>query len=300
VGKSPLNLTKRSKVLGVPLGRKRTDWKKVAMLGASAASSVAGGLGAKRKASSGMDKGKEMLDKVTSATDQAGSLGKAMSGAGSPVGKVTEAAKSMGSGGSGSDDGRNVMKLRMIIRETIEVGVPKTVAYNQWTQFTELPSIVKGVDSVDQEDDDIVEWTAKIGPSRRTWKAEITEQVPDEKIAWQSKDGPENRGVISFHELDANLTLVAVEMEYFPSGLVEKFGNIFLVARRRVRKDLRLFKHYIELAGEETGAWRGEISKDDEELDSDADEQDDDARAEDDSEDDEIDLTDDEREDANA
>lgn len=298
MGKSPLNLTKRSKVLGVPLGRKRTDWKKVAMLGASAASSVAGGLGAKRKASSGMDKGKEMLSKVTSATDQAGSVGKAMSGAASPIGKVAEAAKSMGGGGS-DDGGRNTMKLRMIIRETIEVGVPKTVAYNQWTQFAELPSIVKGVEAVDQEEDDIVEWTAKIGPSRRTWKAEITEQVPDERIAWRSKEGPENRGVVSFHELDGNLTLVAVEMEYFPSGLVEKTGNIFLVARRRVRKDLRLFKHYIELAGEETGSWRGEISKDDEELDSEHDEQDGDARAEDDA-DEEIDLTDDEREDANA
>lgn len=301
MGKSPLNLTKQSKVLGVPLGRKHTDWKKVAMLGASAASSVAGGLGAKRKAAGGLDKGKEMLGKVSSVTDQAGKVGSAMSGAASPVGKVAEAAKSMGSGGSGSDT-RNVQKLRMIIRETVEVGVPKTVAYNQWTQFTELPSIVKGVDAVEQEEDDLVEWTAKIGPSRRTWKAEITEQVPDEKIAWQSKEGPENRGVISFHELDANLTLVAVEMEYFPSGLVEKFGNIFLVARRRVRKDLRLFKHYIELAGEETGAWRGEISKDDEEFDSDNDEQEeqDDVRAEDDSEDSEIDLTEDEREDANA
>ena len=291
MSKSPLNLSKRSKVLGVPLGRKRTNWKKVAVLGASAASSVAGGIGAKRKASSGLGKGKELLDKVTSAGDQAGSVGKAMAGAASPVGKVAEAAKSLGSGGSASDD-RNVQKLRMIIRESIEVAVPKTVAYNQWTQFTELPSIVKGVDSVEQEDDDLVEWTAKIGPSRRTWKAEITEQVPDEKIAWQSKEGPENRGVISFHELDGNLTLVVVEMEYFPSGLVEKFGNLFLVARRRVRKDLRLFKHYIELAGEETGAWRGEISKDDEDLDSDSDDSDD--------SDEEIDLRDDEREEANA
>lgn len=267
MGKSPLNLTKRSKVLGVPLGRKHTDWKKIAMLGASAASSVAGGLGAKRASSS--------------------------------VGKAAEAAKSKTPGGGDSDGERNVQKLRMIIRESIEVAVPVTVAYNQWTQFTELPSIVKGVDSVDQEDDDLVEWTAKIGPSRRTWKAEITEQVPDEKISWQSKEGPENRGVISFHELDGNLTLVVVEMEYFPSGLVERFGNLFLVARRRVRKDLRLFKHFIELAGEETGAWRGEISKDEE----DADDGDDETHAEDDVEDDEdqdIDLTDDDREDADA
>jgi uncharacterized membrane protein len=232
MGKSLLSLSKRSTLLGLPVGRKQTDWKKIAMLGVGAASSVAGM--AKRKASGGSSG----EDDDTQAESR---------------------------NGSASDGGRNVQKLRMIIRESIEVAVPKTVAYNQWTQFTELPSIVKGVESVDQEDDDVVEWTAKIGPATRTWKAQITEQVPDEKIAWQSKDGPEHRGVISFHELDANLTLVTVEMEYFPHGLVEKTGNIFLVARRRVRKDLRLFKHFIELEGEETGAWRGEIDLRDEE-----------------------------------
>jgi hypothetical protein len=30
-------------------------------------------------------------------------------------------------------------------------------------------------------------------------------------------------------------------------------------------KDLRLYKHYIELTGEETGAWRGEITPDEDE-----------------------------------
>jgi uncharacterized membrane protein len=241
-----LNLQKRSKVLGLPMGRKTTDWTKVAMLGAGAASTLVSGVGAARRA---------LKSHSSDASD--------------------ETTKNEGAGGKdsgdGSSGGRNVQKLRMIIRETIEVAVPKTVAYNQWTQFADLPSIVKGVKAVDQEEDDLVQWTAKIGPSRRTWKAEITEQVPDEKIAWESKEGPENRGVISFHELDNNLTLVAVEMEYFPSGPVEKFGNLFLMARRRVRKDLRLFKHYIELAGEETGAWRGEIPAEDDDADEDID-----------------------------
>lgn len=266
---SPLNLHKRSKLLGLPLGRKRTDWKKVAMLGAGAASTLAGGLEAKRKASQGTAKAKAVVD------------------------KATEAVTSVGSDDDDDDGGgdRNVQELRRIIRESIEVGVPKTVAYNQWTQFAELPSIVKGVEDVEQEDDDLVEWTAKIGPSRRTWTAKITEQVPDEKIAWESQEGPENRGVVSFHELDANLTLVVVEMEYFPSGVVEKVGNLFLVARRRVRNDLRLFKHFIELAGEETGAWRGEITEDAEDAEEPSD-------ASDGDEDEEIDLRD--REDAGA
>jgi hypothetical protein len=69
---------------------------------------------------------------------------------------------------------------------------------------------------------------------------------------------------VTFHTLDDNLTRVHVEMEYFPKGVIEKTGNVFLSARRRARKDLRLFKHFIEMRNEETGEWRGEISKDSE------------------------------------
>jgi hypothetical protein len=32
---------------------------------------------------------------------------------------------------------------------------------------------------------------------------------------------------------------------------VEKFGNLFLTVRHRVRKDLRLFKHHLELQSED-------------------------------------------------
>lgn len=43
--------TKRSSVLGVPVGRRRTDWARVGKLGAAgvgALSTAAGGIGAKR------------------------------------------------------------------------------------------------------------------------------------------------------------------------------------------------------------------------------------------------------------
>lgn len=44
-----------------------------------------------------------------------------------------------------------------------------------------------------------------------------------------------------------------VQMEYHPAGAVETVGNFFRMQRRRVRKDLRLFKHFIELRGEPVG-----------------------------------------------
>jgi hypothetical protein len=48
-------------------------------------------------------------------------------------------------------------------------------------------------------------------------------------------------------------------MEYHPSGAVEQIGNLFLAPRKRTRRALKLFKHYMELEAETTGSWRGEI-----------------------------------------
>ena len=280
MSRAPRMFTKRSKILGLPIGRRRTDWNKVRKVGAAGlgvATSVAGTVGAKRAGGAltqrvsdairtPLEKSKETLEGAKTTGDEVGAIGKAMSAAKTPFGKIAAGFKAVGGDGDGDGggEGGNLKKLRLIIKESIDVAVPRTVAYNQWTQFEELSSILKGVANVSQEDDDVLNWSVKIGPSRRQWRARITEQNPDERIVWESSDGTENRGVISFHSLDSNLTRVQVEMEYFPRGPIEKIGNVFLSARRRVRKDLRLFKHYMELAGEETGAWRGEISKDEE------------------------------------
>jgi uncharacterized membrane protein len=56
-------------------------------------------------------------------------------------------------------------------------------------------------------------------------------------------------GTTSFHGLDDRLTRVMVEVEYHPRGLLETVGNFFRMPRRRVRRDLRLFKNHAELQG---------------------------------------------------
>lgn len=276
--KAPLP-TKRSSVLGMPVGRRQTDWARVGKLGAlgvGALSTAAGGVGAKRaggrlkeKVNDQVEQGREAVQKVGDAAQQASSIGKSVGGpiskVGSLVGKVTgSSGDESGDEEGGDNEGggqENLKKLRLIIKEGIDVGVPLKTAYNQWTQFADLPQFMKGPQSVDQEEDDEVRWAVKIGPSRRRWTAKILEQTPDERIVWESTEGIENRGTVTFHKLDRNLTRVHVEMEYFPHGIVEKVGNIFLMARKRVRKDLRLYRHFLELNGEETGEWRGEIEE---------------------------------------
>jgi uncharacterized membrane protein len=60
------------------------------------------------------------------------------------------------------------------IIESIDVDVPVTTAYNQWTQFEEFPSFMEGVESVEQIDDRNLHWKAEIGGQTLEWNAEIT------------------------------------------------------------------------------------------------------------------------------
>ena len=219
--------TKRSTVLGLPVGRQRTDWARIGKMGAvgiGALSTAAGGVGAKRaggrlkdKVTDQAEQGRETMEKVGEAAERASSIGKSVGGpiskVGSVVGKITGSSSDDEGGGDEGGGQENLKKLRLIIKEGIDVGVPLKTAYNQWTQFADLPQFMKGPQSVDQEEDDETRWVVKIGPPRRRWTAKIVEQDPDERIVWESTEGTENRGTVTFHRLDRNLTRVHVEME---------------------------------------------------------------------------------------
>src|SRR3954449_9554980 len=157
------------------------------------------------------------------------------------------------SGGSGN-------KKFMAIIEDIHIGVPVDVAYDQWTQFQEFASFMKGVESVDQTDDVSSNWRAKVFKSRRNWKATVTEQIPDRKIAWSTEGAKgTTKGVVTFHPLADDLTQVLLVIEYYPQGLFEKTGNIWRAQGRRARLDLKHFRRFVMMRGEATGSWRGEI-----------------------------------------
>src|SRR5215213_9306755 len=157
------------------------------------------------------------------------------------------------SGGSGN-------KKFMNIIEDITVGVPVDVAYDQWTQFQEFASFMKGVDSVDQTDELNSNWRVKVFKSRRNFKATVTEQIPDRKIAWTTEGAKGTvKGVVTFHPLADDLTQILLVREYYPPGLFEKTGNLWRAQGRRTRLNLNPFRPSIMMRGEGTGSWRGEI-----------------------------------------
>ena len=143
--------------------------------------------------------------------------------------------------------------------ESIDVNVPLSTAYNQWTQFEEFPRFMEGVKSVTQTDDTHLHWVAEVGGVEREWDAEITEQHPDERVAWRATSGTKNAGVVTFHRLDDNTTRVTLQMDVDPDGPVESVGTALGFLDRRVKGDLERFKEFVEGRGSETGAWRGEV-----------------------------------------
>jgi len=147
------------------------------------------------------------------------------------------------------------------VEKSIEVEVPVTTAYNQWTQFEEFPRFMEGVKEVKQLDDKRLHWKAEIAGVEREWDARITEQEPDMRIAWRSEGGADNGGVVTFHKLDDARTKVMLQVEFEPEGLVEEVGDKLGFVSRRASGDLERFKEFIEERGRETGAWRGRVEQ---------------------------------------
>jgi uncharacterized membrane protein len=147
------------------------------------------------------------------------------------------------------------------VEESIDVNVPVTTAYNQWTQFEEFPKFMDGVKSVTQIDDTRLRWVAEIGGKEEQWEAEIREQQPDRKIAWRARDGQYNSGTVAFEPLGDNQARINVVMEHETEGLTETLGSALGADSRKVKGDLERFKELVESRGTETGAWRGEVEQ---------------------------------------
>lgn len=172
---------------------------------------------------------------------------------------VTEKAKEAFGGGKGKSKSSGGGKSMNIV-EVLDVGVPLRTAYDYWTQYDRFSSFAKGVQDVSTEDEATSDWKVKIGPSSRSFKATVQEQVPDERIVWTSEGSKgTTRGAVSFHELTPNLTRIVLVVEYYPSGFFEKTGNLWRAQGRRIRLDFKHFQRYVTLTDEEPDGWRGEI-----------------------------------------
>lgn len=145
--------------------------------------------------------------------------------------------------------------------EWIDLDVPVSTAYNQWTQFEEFPKFMATVESVQQVDDTHLHWRANVAGKTKEWDAEITEQIPDKRIAWRSTGGVQNSGVVTFHKISDSRTRVMLQMDYEPETLVEKVADAGGAVKLTTKGNLKRFKALLESRGRETGAWRGAVTQ---------------------------------------
>jgi uncharacterized membrane protein len=148
---------------------------------------------------------------------------------------------------------------RMPVQQSVDIGAPIETVYNQWTQFEDWPSFMHRVTRVTQEDDCTLSFATKIWGKTKEFTANIETQWPNERIKWSVSQGMTHTGVVTFHELAPNLTRVLLSFDVEPGSLIEKAARGMRHVKRAARADLHRFKALIEMAGLETGAWRGRI-----------------------------------------
>lgn len=208
--------------------------------------------------------GPGLMAAVTGAKSMAEGKGPARSALSAGFAGVKEKVSGLfGGGKKGGKGGRQKLKVTNIV-ETIDVGVPRRLAYDQWTQFREFPTFTKKVENVEQEEDQKLHWKAQVLWSHREWDSTILKQVPDECIVWRSK-GPKGHvdGAVTFHELTPDLTRILLVLEYHPQGLFERTGNIWRAQGRRARLELKHYRRHVMsnvlLNPDDVEGWRGEI-----------------------------------------
>jgi len=146
------------------------------------------------------------------------------------------------------------------VESSIDVNVPISTAYNQWTQFEDFPKFMPNVHEVRQLDDKHLHWRADVAGKEEQWDAEITEQIPDERIAWRSTSGVKNGGVVTFHRISDFKTRIMLQIDYEPQGIDEQLGDALGMVKMQARASLKGFKKLLESRGRETGAWRGSVA----------------------------------------
>jgi hypothetical protein len=210
--------------------------------------------------------GPGLMAAVTGARNVAEGKSPARSMLGAGWAGMKEKVRGLFGGGKGKSGGKQKLKLTNIV-ESVDVGVPVRLAYNQWTQFEDFPTFTKKVEQARPDEDDQklkVNWKAQVFWSHREWEATITDQRPDERIIWTStgQKGHVN-GAVTFHELAPNLTKIVVVLEYHPQGMFERTGNLWRAQGRRTRLELKHFQRHVMahalLNPDDVEGWRGTI-----------------------------------------
>jgi uncharacterized membrane protein len=147
----------------------------------------------------------------------------------------------------------NAGEEAMRAKTAVTVKRPVEEVYRYWRDFTNLPSFMIHLASVQPTDNGRSRWTAN-APAGRTveWDAEVVEDKPNQRIAWRSLPGSQvsNAGSVWFTPAPGGGgTEVRVELAYDPPGgalgkvVAKLFGE---EPQQQITDDLRRLKQVLE------------------------------------------------------
>jgi uncharacterized membrane protein len=139
------------------------------------------------------------------------------------------------------------------VTKTITINRSAEELYDTWRDFTNLPRIMRHLESVTVSEGQQSHWRAKAPAGMKVeWDAEIIDDTPGERISWRSLagSGVPNAGSVRFKPATGGRgTVVTVELEYQPPGgalgavIAKLFGE---EPEQQVQEDLRRFKQVME------------------------------------------------------
>ena len=137
--------------------------------------------------------------------------------------------------------------MRTSIDGSIEIDTPASVAYEQWTRIEEFPRFVGAIESVRRIDEKRSRWRVNFGFRKQEWLAEITEVIPNKRRAWRTLEGSNNAGMVNFHAITSDRTLMTLHLDYEPKGMLQNLGDELGVVSRVIQRALEQFKEVAEV-----------------------------------------------------
>jgi uncharacterized membrane protein len=141
---------------------------------------------------------------------------------------------------------------RLRITRALNVARPRQDLYALWRDLTNLPRLLRHVESVTVEDGRS-HWVARLeGLPRLSWDAEIVQEHDGRLLVWRSLPGSEldTTGAVNFADLPAGRgTGLRVELEYGPPGgrAIKPLAALLRpVVTQQIADDLRRLKAVLE------------------------------------------------------
>ncbi len=141
----------------------------------------------------------------------------------------------------------------LIIKSTVTINRSPSEVFAFWRRLENLPLFMTHLESVNQIDNKLSEWSARVpgGITTISWRANILKEIPDRHLSWHSLPNSdiENYGTVNFREAGNNMTQVDTEISYrAPGGVLgENLAKLLTpVFKQMVKRDIKNLKEYME------------------------------------------------------